>query len=109
MLKVDEKNLLESSRSGISVPPDPFEDLNSNQIMKSSGQMPNDNVFNNSNNGDKGIFGNCGSDIDYKEKFKDQMFLLKDMGFTNEENNFQALKESNGNINSALGKLSKYN
>ena len=109
IFKVDEKNLLESSRAGISVPPDPFGDLNSNQMMKSSGQMSNDNAFNNNNNGDKGIFGNCGSNIDYKEKFKDQMLLLKDMGFTNEENNFQALKESDGNINSALGKLSKYN
>ena len=108
--KIDEKNKLEISRNGISVPPDPFENLNNNQMMNSSSQISNNiNNFNNNSIGNKQIFENCGIDIDYKEKFKDQLFILKDMGFTNEENNIQVLKQSNGNINDALEKLSKYN
>ena len=35
---------------------------------------------------------------DYKEKFKKELIQLKDMGFSNEENNIQILRVSAGNI-----------
>ena len=45
--------------------------------------------------------GNIGANdgnVDYKEKYKDQLAQLKDMGFINEETNIQVLKNS-GNSN----------
>ena len=112
MLKEDEKIIFESSRTGICVPPDPFEIQNSNQknqMTNSPVQIPNINSFNNYNAGKKEVFGSSGINIDYKEEYKDQLSQLKDMGFNNEENNIQALKESNGNINNAIEKLWKEN
>ena len=86
--KEKEKNPIESSNAEISVPPDPFGSLNNNQIN----QMMNSSIS-----------------IDYKEKYKEQLSQLKKMGFNNEENNIQALKQSNGNIDDSLDKLLKYN
>ena len=96
MFKKDEGNIIESSKTGISVPPDPFESLNnnqSNQMVDSSDKILNINSFTNNN---------TGIDIDYKEKYKDQLSQLKDMGFIKEEINIKALKQSNGNISNAL-------
>lgn len=110
VIKEDKKIIFESSRTGISVPPDPFESHNSNQksqMMNSPVQIPNINSFNNYNAGKEEVFGSSGINIDYKEKYKDQLIQLKDMGFNHEESNIQALKESNGNINNALEKLWK--
>jgi len=112
MFKEDEKNMNEISNIGISIPPDPFESINSNQssqIMNSSGKISNINSFNNNSIGNKNIFGNNGIDIDYKKEYKAQLSQLKDMGFINEEINIKALKESKGNINSAIENLLKYN
>ena len=112
MFKVKEKNIIESSNSEISLPPDPFESLNDNQdnqIMNSSGQKSNINFFNHNNTGNKEILGNNGIDIDYKKEYKDQLSQLKDMGFINEETNIQVLKQSKGNINNAIENLLKYN
>ena len=112
MFKLDEKNINECSNIGLSIPPDPFAGLNSNQnsqIMNSSGKISNINSFNNNNIGNKKIFENNGIDIDYKKVYKDQLSQLKDMGFTNEEINIQELKKSKGNINSAIENLLKYN
>ena len=86
--KEKERNPIESSNAEISVPPDPFGSLNNNQIN----QMMNSSIS-----------------IDYKEKYKEQLSQLKKMGFNNEENNIQALKQSNGNIDDSLDKLLKYN
>ena len=111
IFKEDEKKL-ESSRSGMSMPPDSFENSNNkqiNQMMNFPGQIPNIDSFNNSDAGRKDIFGNSGINIDYKEKYKVQLSQLKDMGFINEESNIQALKRSNGNINNALENLCKEN
>jgi len=112
MLEKDRKNIIESSKTEISVPPDPFENKNNNhnnQMMNSSEQISYINTFNNNSSGNKEIFGNNDIDIDYKEKHKEQLSLLKDMGFINEESNIQALKQFNGNINNALEKLMKEN
>jgi len=96
MFKEDEGNIIESSKTGISVPPDPFESLNnnqSNQMVDSSDKISNINSLTNNN---------TGINIDYKEKYKDQLSQLKDMGFIKEEINIKALKQSDGNINNAL-------
>ena len=110
LLEKDKKNKIESSKTEISVPPDPFGNINNNyinQMKNSSGEISYINTFNNNSTENKEIFGNCDNDIDYKEKYKEQLSLLKDMGFINEESNIQALKRSNGNINNALEKLLK--
>ena len=112
MLKEKGRNPIENSGTGISVPPDPFGSLNNNQInqmMNSSGQIPNNSAFNNNDAGSKWNFINSGINIEYKEKYKEQLSQLKNMGFINEENNIQALKQSNGNIDNALDKLLKMN
>jgi len=104
--KEEDDNIIGSSGTEISEPPDPFRSLNSSQIMDSSDKISNINTINNNNIINKEIFGNeNGIDIDYKEKYKTQLSQLKDMGFINEESNIQALKQSNGDINNALKKL----
>ena len=110
VFKEKERNPIENSGTGISVPPDPFGSLNNNQInqmMNSSGQIPNNSAFNNNDAGRN--FINSGIIIDYKEKYKEKLSQLKNMGFTNEETNIQALKQINGNIDNALDKLLKMN
>ena len=112
MFKEDDKKINESTKTEISLPPEPFGSLNNihnSQMMNSSDQISNINTFNKNITGNKEIFGNSGIDIDYKEKYKDQLSQLKDMGFINEENNIKALKHSNGNIYNALEKLLKQN
>ena len=112
IFKEKERNPIENSGIGISVPPDPFGSPNNGQInqkMHSSGQISNNNTFNNTNTGNKKNFNNIGINIEYKEKYKEQLSQLKNMGFINEENNIQALKQSNGNIDNALDKLLKEN
>jgi len=106
----NEKNLIESSKTEISIPPDPFGSLDNkqiNQMMNSSGKITIINSFNKNDTPNKEIFDNNEIDIDYKEKYKDQLFQLKDMGFIDEESNIQVLKQSNGDINNALEKLLK--
>ena len=71
--------------------------------MNSSG-ISNINSFNNNNS-----IEISGIDINYKEKYKDKLSQLKDMGFINEERNLQALKQSKGNFNNAIENLLKYN
>lgn len=45
------------------------------------------------------------SNIDYKEKYKNELETLKNMGFDNEEKNLNALKACQGNVNFAVEKL----
>jgi len=90
MFEVDEKNI-DSSKSEISLPPDPFGSLNSIQ---------NSQIMNSSQN--KEIFGNNENVIDFKKEYKEQMSLLKDMGFTNEEINIQTLLYFNGKIETTI-------
>jgi len=103
--KRDELN----SGTGISIPPDPFENANNNQIMNSSSQMSNINSFNNINIENKDNFKNSRINIDFKEKYKDQLSQLKSMGFSNEEINIQALNKTNGNIENAIDKILEKN
>lgn len=44
-----------------------------------------------------------------KEKYKEQLSQLKDLGFDNEENNLKALVKSNGNVEAAVGRLVENN
>ena len=103
----NERNINESSRKGMSVTQSSNGSLNSNQLMNSSGQITNTNSYNIYNTPNKENFRNSGIDIDYKEKYKDQLSQLNEMGFMDEENNIQALKMCNGNINNTLEKLLK--
>ena len=110
MFKKNERNPIENSGTGISVPPEPFGSLNNNQInqmMNSSGQMKI-NTFNN-NIENKQNFRNSSINLEYKEKYKEQLSQLKNMGFTNEEINIQALKLCNGNIENAFDKILEQN
>ena len=112
MFEIDEKNNIENSNIGISVPPPPFGSFNSNQssqIMNSSGQISNINSFSNKNIENKEIFGNNEIDIDYKKEYKNQLSLLKGMGFINEEKNIQVLLHFNGNIEIAIEALLRLN
>jgi ubiquilin len=107
MFKEDEININESST--ISVPQEPFGSLSNIQMMNSSSQISNINTFNNDNTGNKGIIENNEININYKEKYKEQLSKLKNMGFINEKANILALIHSNGNINNALEELLKLN
>ena len=103
IFKKNESNPNENSISKNLVPPDPFGSLNNsqiNQVMKPSDQIQNFNSVNN-------ISNEIG--IDYKEKYKEELSKLKNMGFNNEEASIQALKEFNGNVENAINKLLEQN
>ena len=103
MLKKNESNPVENSISKNLVPPDPFGSLNNsqiNQLMKPSDLIQNFNSINNNSN-------EIG--IDYKEKYKEELSKLKDIGFTNEEANIQALKKFNGSIENSINMLLEQN
>jgi len=108
MFKKDEINPIENSSTEIFKPPEPFERLNNskiNQMKNSSHQMPNINSFNNDNNINKENFINNEIRIDYKEKYKEELSKLKNMGFKNDETSIQALEQFNGNIENAINKI----
>jgi len=103
MLKKIESNPIENSISKNLVPPDPFGSLNNsqiNQLMEPLDLIQNVNSINNNSN-------EIG--IDYKEKYKEELSKLKDIGFTNEEASIQALKQSNGNIENSINMLLEQN
>ena len=52
-----------------------------------------------------GVNDNNDANVDYKEKYKDQLAQMKDMGFVNEETNIQVLKQCSGNVQFAVEKL----
>ena len=52
-----------------------------------------------------GINDNNDANVDYKEKYKDQLAQMKDMGFVNEETNIQVLKQCSGNVQFAIERL----
>ena len=108
MFKESKRNTIDYGTE-ISNPPDPFENLDNNHNMNSSSQVSNINAFNNNKFENKGNFINNEINIDYKEKYKDQLSQLKSMGFTNEEINIQALNQYNGNIGNAIGKILEQN
>jgi hypothetical protein len=76
--------------------------------MNSSRQISNINSFNNNNIENEEIFGKNKNDIDYQKEYKDQLSLLKGMGFINEERNIQILIQVNGNIKIAIEELLRY-
>ena len=43
--------------------------------------------------------------IDPEERFKNQLQQLNEMGFTNKEQNIQALLATNGNVQAAIERL----
>ena len=65
-------------------------------------------IFNSNKSGNTKIFEvpeDEEENIDYKEKYKNQLSQLKEMGFNEEEINIQILKVCNGNIENAIEKL----
>jgi ubiquilin len=50
-------------------------------------------------------FNNTSNNVDPKIAYKDQNEKLKDMGFTNEDLNFEVLKQTNGNVDVAVERL----
>ena len=52
-----------------------------------------------------GINDNNDPNVDYKEKYKDQLAQMKEMGFVNEETNIQMLKQCNGNVQFAIERM----
>jgi len=87
MFKESKINSIDSGTE-IFNPPDPFENLDNNQNMNSSSQVPNINTFNNNNIENKGNFINSEINIDY---------------------NIQALNQYNGNIGNAIDKILEQN
>ena len=57
------------------------------------------------NIGNVGTAGTNDNNIDYKEKYKEQLSQLKDMGFINEETNIQVLKQCDGNVQFVIERL----
>ena len=60
--------------------------------------------------GNLGNLGNMGTgendpNVDYKEKYKEQLAQLKEMGYFNEETNLQILKQCSGNVHFAVERL----
>ena len=64
-----------------------------------------DGMGNSSNAGNVDNTGTNDDNVDYKEKYKDQLAQLKEMGFINEETNIQVLKQCSGNVQFAIEKL----
>ena len=112
MFPINGNNIIESSNISLSAPPVPFESLNINQnsqMMNSLGEISNINSFNNNSIENKEIFGNNEIDIDYRKEYKDQLSLLKSMGFIDEDRNIQILMHVNGNSKIAIEALLRYN
>ena len=109
-------------------PPNNNNNANANANNNANGQMPPfnfaqmPNLFGNmgglfgnpNNNGSDGTgenFSNIGindnndTNVDYKEKYKDQLAQMKEMGFVNEETNIQVLKQCSGNVQFAIERL----
>ena len=87
----------------------PMTNPNNNNNNNSSGNMnPYANLFN-MNMGNFGMGQNTNNNpqdnVDPKEKYKEQLAQLKDMGFINEEANIQVLKQCDGNVQFAIEKL----
>ena len=49
--------------------------------------------------------GNLNQNVDPKEAYKEQNKTLKDMGFVNDELNFEVLKQTGGNVDAAVERL----
>lgn len=48
---------------------------------------------------------NVNNSVDIKEKYKEQNQKLKEMGFINEDLNFQTLEKTMGNVDAAVERL----
>ena len=77
----------------------PNNNNNAGNAGTGSGNGTNENFSN------IGINDNNDANVDYKEKYKDQLAQMKDMGFVNEETNIQVLKQCSGNVQFAVEKL----
>ena len=85
-----------------------------NLFVNMGGLFGNQNNNSNNNNWSSGNgenFSNIGindnndENVDYKEKYKEQLAQMKDMGFVNEETNIQVLKQCSGNVQFAVERL----
>ncbi len=86
----------------------PMTNPNNNNNNSSGNMNPYANLFN-MNMGNFGMGQNTNNNpqdnVDPKEKYKEQLAQLKDMGFINEEANIQVLKQCDGNVQFAIEKL----
>ena len=78
---------------------------NSNNNNNSGTGSNNSGTGSNENFSNIGINDNNDANVDYKEKYKDQLAQMKDMGFVNEETNIQVLKQCSGNVQFAVERL----
>ena len=75
------------------------------------GNQNNNNSYNNGISDNRENFSNIGindnndENVDYKEKYKEQLAQMEDMGFVNEETNYQVLKQCSGNVQFAVERL----
>ena len=106
----------QSNTSGTGTNPLGFDFNQLNQMMQSMGGLNGlgglgglggfdgmGNMGDMSNN--SGNTGTNDNNVDYREKYKDQLAQLKDMGFINEETNIQVLKQCSGNVQFAIERL----
>ena len=77
-----------------------FGNQNNNYNSNNNGISDNRENFSNI-----GINDNNDENVDYKEKYKEQLAQMKDMGFVNEETNIQDLKQCSGNVQFAVERL----
>ena len=91
------------------MPPIDFSQMASllnNMGMNNAGNSGNSSGAGNAENfSNVGINDNNDVNVDYKEKYKDQLAQMKEMGFVNEETNIQVLKQCSGNVQFAIEKL----
>ena len=91
------------------MPPIDFSQMASllnNMGMNNAGNSGNSSGAGNAENfSNVGINDNNDANVDYKEKYKDQLAQMKEMGFVNEETNIQVLKQCSGNVQFAIEKL----
>ena len=100
-----------NNNNGGQMPPFDFSQM-ANMFGNMGGSFGNqNNNGGNSGSGNGENFSNVGindnndPNVDYKEKYKDQLAQMKEMGFVNEETNIQVLKQCSGNVQFAIERL----
>ena len=97
-----------NNNNGGQMPPFDFSQM-ANMMRLFGNQNNNGGGSSGSGNGENfsniGINDNNDANVDYKEKYKDQLAQMKEMGFVNEETNIQVLKQCSGNVQFAIERL----
>jgi len=79
--------------------------LGNQNPMGNQAGIPNPNPLFNQN------VGNVAAppQINFEEKYKDQLTKLEEMGFSNKSANLEALKATNGNVEAAIERMMNIN